>query len=835
MKNFTSITLLFFIGFSGSLISQTSSKISNPEDEPVLKSTVQYSINNLSITGANQFIEFDTYVASLINNEEYFAADILISYNDSTFGSYLASSGRLVLTSGTVLSNSNYTINLTDASQNQLLISIQSSSNYYTITSTPQQLLHFKIDITNLAGAVNVKFDEVAMQNLSKYYNNSLNIGTPFDVVLASDELNLEVDGLECICSFDIASNNSWYYKGQLTTTAYQEDTYVFRLNSLQAYTGTIDPIVVDSLFFVESNGMRFNVLFFNNNSSINDRENMKNQIRSDLDFSIEFPAVTSDPNNSYLEEKWMYSNDIVNVGFKNPIPDPLMLQYIETKYNVSLNHQPNPVLPIGINSWTFAFKINPNGCNCRNAIDLSRIMFENDSLILKFAEPWLEPFKDAGTTNDPYFGVSWHINNIGQCLGMDISGNGTLGADCNIEIPWTQGFTGNGVNVAVIDKSYFESNHPDISSKYVNGFDFIDSNSNVSYSSGVSLGSAAHGQACSGLIAAKANNNEGVVGVAYDAQITPIISWYGTAYKGFQHAMTNNVDVISCSWGWLGPPSQAIENDIALCKTLGRSNKGIVVVTSAGNYSNTNVIFPAYLNDVIAVIASNPDDYIKSQTDGWSTGWGSNYGVTADIAAPGTHLVTTGLMGTNINHYEDLINGCVGETDLNNNYTYFNGTSAAAPIVAGAAAILISKDTTLTAIQIQNILQSSADKVGGYNYNAVSAGRSMEMGYGRINFENMIFLGNIDIPSIKGDFTLFPNPANDIVHLNYTVAYNTKISISLLDGNGKLVKSIIDNKTHKTNALNKIDITTSYLAPGMYYIRIKSIKGSQSLKLAIF
>ena len=74
-----------------------------------------------------------------------------------------------------------------------------------------------------------------------------------------------------------------------------------------------------------------------------------------------------------------------------------------------------------------------------------------------------------------------------------------------------------------------------------------------------------------------------------------------------------------------------------------------------------------------------------------------------------------------------------------NQNYTaWFNGTSAAAPHVAGVAALILSINPTLTGQQVRNIIESTAQKIGGYNYQ-ITAGRPngtwhQEMGYGLVN-----------------------------------------------------------------------------------------------------
>ncbi|MFK7946345.1 MAG: S8 family serine peptidase [Saprospiraceae bacterium] len=834
---FQTISSLVLILFTFSAFGNKTSKISSSFKTLQGGSEAEYSIENPTITGANQYVEFDINIASLLNNEDFYSGEIFISYNSLTFGTNIASSGRITLTKGTVITAPNYTLTFTDVSSDMIKIVAESTpnaSNYYTLSTQSEQLIHFKIDITNLSGNTDIEFEELTMQGLSEFYDATLGSGQPFETIYADDELDIDINGIVCNCTLSNNTSNSWYYKGISKSIDYQQDVYVFRLNTYQSYTSQLNNSVVDKIEFHGATGLKYNVVYFNKNSSQTDRNSIINQIRNESEFDLEFPAVTEFSSDDYTQKKWMFSNDVINIVFHNPDPTQYTVQYIANKYNLSVEHEPSATLPKGINSWTYAFKINPVGCNCQNAIDIAREIYQNENTIIKIAEPWLEPSREATTTNDPYFSDSWHIDNTGQCLGMSStgnnSGNGTTNADCNIEAAWNLGYTGNGIKVAVIDKGVYNNNHPDISSKYINGYDFIDNDNDVTTCSGTTGG---HGQACAGLIAAIADNNEGVVGVAYDAQIIPIITWLGTAYKGFQHALnTANADIVSCSWGWEGGPSQAIENDIALCKSLGRGGKGIITVVSAGNEnSNTTTFFPGYLDDVIGVIATNPDDTRKSFSDGWAT-WGSNYGPKHDIAAPGTHLISTDLVGGS--GYNIVNNGCSGASNLNNNYTYFNGTSSAAPIVAGACAVVLSSNPNLTATQVQNTLQNTADKVGGYNYNAVSTGRSLEMGFGRVDFYDAVLTTNTTSIETNNAFKIYPNPSSSYSVIEFSLEQANDVSIIIRDYLGREVTTLISNQFIPANHSQTYHLNTSNLSNGLYFVTLRVGNTPQTLKLTV-
>ena len=93
---------------------------------------------------------------------------------------------------------------------------------------------------------------------------------------------------------------------------------------------------------------------------------------------------------------------------------------------------------------------------------------------------------------------------------------------------------------------------------------------------------------------------------------------------------------------------------------------------------------------------------------------WGSNYGAELDIMAPGVHMYTTD------------IGGAAGY-DPGDFFYDFNGTSSAAPVVSGVAALVLGLNPDLTATQVENILTSTADDLG-------AAGWDSETGWGRVN-----------------------------------------------------------------------------------------------------
>ena len=369
---------------------------------------------------------------------------------------------------------------------------------------------------------------------------------------------------------------------------------------------------------------------------------------------------------------------------------------------------------------------------NTQALFDLVDKLQHNNKIV--FAEPNFIRFMKPHT-NDTYFGSQWAIKNQGY-LG------GTVDADMDVDDAWTHA-TGTGIKVAIIDEGV-DLTHPDLTPNLLAGYDATDSGSN-----GGPSGNDAHGTACAGIVAAVANNNTGVAGVAYNTKIIPVRIAYSSGFGwltndswiagGINWAWQNGADVLSNSWGG-GSPSTAITNAVNNAVNNGRGGKGSVVLFSSGN-SNGNVSYPATLSNVIAVGASSMCDKRKTPTscdgENW---WGSNYGSHIDVVAPGVKIYTTD------------ISGSAGYSS--GDYTaIFNGTSSACPNAAGVVALILSLDPSLTQQEAREILESNTDKVGGYNY-ATTMGHpngtwNNEMGYGRVNALKAIeegILGNIQL-----------------------------------------------------------------------------------------
>lgn len=330
--------------------------------------------------------------------------------------------------------------------------------------------------------------------------------------------------------------------------------------------------------------------------------------------------------------------------------------------------------------------------------------------------------------TNDPIYPNQYYLNNTGQF-------GGTVGVDINAPQAWNVSTGLHKVRVAVIDDGV--ENHVDINGRVVQGYSPRNSNG-----FGAPINNGDHGQACAGIIGATRNNNEGIAGINGCTEIVPINIFLGSESSAdIANAIDwawddGQADVLSNSWGYTNPGTyfDNINQAIQRARTQGRNGKGSIVVFSSGNSNAafSGVTFPANVSGVITVGAIDNDGNI----------WGySSRGPEMDIVAPSGNtnqlgdVRTTDRTGTN-----GYVNG--------NYVNTFGGTSAACPQVAGAAALMLSINRSLTESQVSSILKASAIEMGTGTFNNT-------YGHGRLDVEEALLRS---IPSIAGPTNFCPS-----------------------------------------------------------------------------
>lgn len=368
--------------------------------------------------------------------------------------------------------------------------------------------------------------------------------------------------------------------------------------------------------------------------------------------------------------------------------------------------------------------------------------------------------FRATSTTpNDPSFTLQTHLNQSSD-------------ADIDAIEAWDVETGGGRAIVAVID-SGVDMDHPDLLDNIwenpeelagdgvdndsggcytstesqtvcliddVNGWDFVDDDNDPNPApdgidndgDGEIDGGVVHGTHVAGIIAAAGNNNVGVSGVSWNTNIMPLrvlddegLGYSDDIYNAILYAVNNGAAVINMSFG-----SEGDSEFIRLAVATAVAND-VVPVAAAGNSAanmNTTPFYPACYDGVIGVGATDTDD-----TQAFFSNYGSDC---VDISAPGVNIYSTLYTDDAAHAFTD-------------DYGYLSGTSMAAPVVSGAAALLVEHalpDAASPGLDVADYLYTYADDVG------LGSG----MGAGRLNVYGSLacFAGVPSAPSTVRAYT---------------------------------------------------------------------------------
>lgn len=350
---------------------------------------------------------------------------------------------------------------------------------------------------------------------------------------------------------------------------------------------------------------------------------------------------------------------DQVVVQFRTP-PHPSFLQQYAQRHNLQVLR----VSPLG----TVLFR-QLGGIN-------TQVQSLNSSNMVAYSHK-NTVYRRFFTVNDPRSAEQSGLAVIGMGKAWDI----TLG-DPNVVI-------------AIID-SGVDLKHPDLQSNLTAGFNVLSNGQTPPQDDN------GHGTHAAGIAAAATDNNTGVAGACPRCKIMPIkaLDQEG-AGTGFDVAMAvvwavdNGAKIINMSLG--GP-----ESDLTLERAVQYAlSRGVSVVVAAGNENTDTPMYPAALPGVISV---GSVDTSKKRSSF------SNYGTWVSVMAPGSGILSTMPMNS---VFMTSNEGYLNEYDL------MDGTSMAAPMVAGVLGLIKSRHPQLSPAQLKARLEGSSIDLGAPGYDA--------------------------------------------------------------------------------------------------------------------
>lgn len=503
-----------------------------------------------------------------------------------------------------------------------------------------------------------------------------------------------------------------------------------------------------------------------------------------------------------------------------------------------------------------YVFRLNSK--SSLSVLEMSQLYFESMPAIYSMPD-FIMPVTLFSDPTDLYYPYQYYLN---QSNNIDV----------NAPEAWNITKGNYNITVAVIDEGV--AAHEDLpSGRFDVGWDAF------GQTNGSPQGNQAHGMACAGIIAAS-HNGVGIAGIAPNCKISAIRIYdrYGTSASNNQIATSftfawtsGHAAVISCSWGF-GTYSAICDNDfvpsirdaIELAMTNGRAGKGSVVVFAAGNFNRTScATFPSNVPGVVTVGAITRNGEIQSY---------SPHDAKMDLVAP------SGLTGSEKYNNEicwwgikqitmrgDLwsmdISGQPGYNPGNYqicsepydryyvwtmpggypipgiNYTaHFGGTSATAPQVAGAAALMLSVAPEMPQSLVHSFLRYTATRYGSpnpdYGWGRLNIFGAVQLAstVAKLSFQNINNETDYDLDAIQKlqkentNLTVasFPNPFNPLATIQYRLPEASRVELKVYNMLGQQVELLIN--AFQIGGLYEVQFNGTKLPSGNYFYRLEAL-----------
>lgn len=321
-------------------------------------------------------------------------------------------------------------------------------------------------------------------------------------------------------------------------------------------------------------------------------------------------------------------------------------------------------------------------------------------------------------TPSSTYYSNQWNLANVSS------TNKGAL----NWESVYAQGFKGQGVAIAVLDTGFVD--HPEINGKTVAQYDFISDSTMAGDTGGRDSDATDSGDFCNGGHSSWHGTRVATLAAGYDS---------GTNVSGVApSAKLINARVLGRCGGWLsdvadaiswsagvsvtGVPAHGLNMPVVINMSLSTApgvfcpsylqtavtnanNNGAVVIAAAGNDGQNGIGAPASCQGVVVVSAHNESGDLASY---------SNYSSSVTLSAPAGGACKSTMAGCiSMPVLTAGITGGTTTATATNTPQYFQGTSAAAPLISGSFAVLKSAFPQASFAEIKSALISSGREFG--------------------------------------------------------------------------------------------------------------------------
>lgn len=380
---------------------------------------------------------------------------------------------------------------------------------------------------------------------------------------------------------------------------------------------------------------------------------------------------------------------------------------------------------------------------------------------------------------NDPLFSNQWHLRNTALTH-----------ADVNAEGAWALGYTGQGVTVGVTEAG-FQIAHPDLAPHY-----------DAAASQGG--GSSSHATRVAGVFGAVGDNGIGVSGLAYNCNISSQL--YGSSSQNAAAFTFRNDlnDIKNDSWGpwdtgelWDGYASSAELQALRDCAELGRGGLGTMTCWAAGNGGTGDRV--------------DYDPYTSSR-------YTFAIGAIGDLDREATYNELGSSMLV-VTHSSGNSRGITTTTTGSTYTSSFGGTSSASPLGAGAVALALEANPSLTWRDVQALLVETARKCDPSDsmWTTNAAGHEINERFG---------FGAIEAAGLVAAAEVWNNMPAEVSASSGTVAVNTPVPDNNPAGLTRTVE-IADDITIESVVVN-MNLSTTYV--GDLRIVLTSPDGTDSV-----